>query len=878
MSATRWNTLNLMRWLEEHGWPDEDLELKEMVLDSEIQEQTPIDTPQSSKPEPASEEPQLQSKIPGVLPILPLRGLVVYPETAVPLTIGQPRSIRLVDDVVAGEDRLIGLVTSRDPELEIPEPKDLYEIGTVAMIHRLFRAPDGTIRLLVQGTARFKLGDFVQHEPYLKAEIHLIPETEEEGVEVEALARNARDQFAHIGELITSIPRELVASVQAIEDPLQTVYTIANFQRMDLTAAQSLLELDSAKEKLHKLVGILTREIEVLEIGQKIQNEARSEIEKMQRDYFLREQLKAIQRELGEGDEQTVEVEELRQKIEAAKMPEEADKQARRELDRLSHLPTAAAEYGVIRTYLDWMVSLPWSVITEDNLDISHAREVLDQDHYGLEDVKERILEYLAVRKLRHERKEELTPDTKDDIRRVREGVILCFIGPPGVGKTSLGRSIAHAMGRKFIRISLGGMRDEAEIRGHRRTYIGALPGRILQAIRRIESRNPVFMLDEIDKLGMDFHGDPASALLEVLDPEQNSEFRDHYLEVAFDLSQVMFITTGNLLEPIPDPLRDRMEIINLSGYTENEKCAIAKQYLIPRQIKENGLRTEEVEFTDEALLTVIRSYTREAGVRNLEREIGSVCRKVVTVIAENKTKSVTVTPEKVHEYLGRPHFFGNEEVAIRTAIPGVATGLAYTPVGGDVLFIEATRMPGSKGFQITGSLGNVMQESAHAALSFVRSRTEPLKLDQTFFEKSDIHLHIPAGAQPKDGPSAGVTMATALVSLVSGRPVRADVGMTGEITLRGQVLPVGGIKEKVLAAHRAGLKTVILPKRNASDLEDLPDEVRESMKFIFVETVDEVLKAALEPAKRQKKLAKSKDTNGKKARIGETHAKSHAH
>jgi ATP-dependent Lon protease len=851
-----------MRWLEEHGWPDEDLELKEMILDSELPGQLTNATNQPSTSAQLLEGDQPQLKIPPVLPILPLRGLVVYPETAVPLTIGQPRSIRLVDDVVAGEDRLIGLVASRDPDLEIPEPKELFEIGTVAMIHRLFRAPDGTIRLLVQGTARFKLGEFVQHEPYLKANIQLIPEAEEEGVEVEALARNARDQFAHIGELITSIPRELVASVQAIEDPLQTVYTIANFQRMDLSAAQSLLELDSVKEKLHKLVTILTREIEVLEIGQKIQNEARSEIEKMQRDYFLREQLKAIQRELGEGDEQAAEVDELRQKIEGAKMPEEAEKQALRELDRLSHLPTAAAEYGVIRTYLDWMVSLPWSISTDDNLDIAHAREVLDQDHYGLDDIKERILEYLAVRKLRQERKEETISDNQDQIRRLREGVILCFIGPPGVGKTSLGRSIAHAMGRKFIRISLGGMRDEAEIRGHRRTYIGALPGRILQAIRRIESHNPVFMLDEIDKLVMDFHGDPASALLEVLDPEQNSEFRDHYLEVAFDLSQVMFITTGNLLEPIPDPLRDRMEIITLSGYTENEKSAIAKQYLIPRQIKENGLHTDEIEWTDEALLTIIRSYTREAGVRNLEREIGSVCRKVVTIIAENKTKSVTITPEKVIEFLGHPHFFGNEEIAIRTSIPGVATGLAYTPVGGDVLFIEATRMPGSKGFQITGSLGNVMQESAHAALSFVRSRAESLELDQSFFEKSDIHLHIPAGAQPKDGPSAGVTMATALVSLISGRPVRADVGMTGEITLRGQVLPVGGIKEKVLAAHRSGLKSVIMPKRNESDLEDLPEEVRNTMKFIYVETVDEVLHAALEPVPHPKKSRNTKTTN----------------
>jgi ATP-dependent Lon protease len=873
MSATRWNTLNLMRWLEEHDLPDEDLELKEFVLDSDLPASTPTQGQQPAADGQLAEGNRPQLKIPDVLPILPLRGLVVYPETAVPLTIGQPRSIRMVDDVVAGEDRLIGLVTSRDPEIEIPEPKDLFTIGTIAMVHRLFRAPDGTIRLLVQGTARFRLGEFIQHEPYLKAQVHLIPETVEEGLEVEALARNARDQFAHIGELITSIPRELVASVQAIEDPLQTVYTIANFQRMDLDAAQSLLELDSAKEKLHKLVSILTRENEVLEIGQKIQNEARSEIEKMQRDYFLREQLKAIQRELGEGDEQTAEIEELRQKIDAAKMPEEAEKQARRELDRLSRLPTAAAEYGVIRTYLDWMISLPWSNNTADNLDIAHAREVLDQDHFGLEDIKERILEYLAVRKLRQERKDEVKTETKDEIRRLREGVILCFIGPPGVGKTSLGRSIAHAMGRKFIRISLGGMRDEAEIRGHRRTYIGAMPGRILQALRRVESHNPVFMLDEIDKLVMDFHGDPASALLEVLDPEQNSEFRDHYLEVAYDLSQVMFITTGNLLEPIPEPLRDRMEIITLSGYTENEKCAIATQYLFPRQIKENGLRPEEIQLTDEALLTIIRSFTREAGVRNLEREIGSVCRKVVTIIAEHKTKSVVVTPEKVQEFLGRPHFFGNEEIAVRTSIPGVATGLAYTPVGGDVLFIEATRMPGSKGFQITGSLGSVMQESAHAALSFVRSRAESLKLDQSFFEKSDFHLHIPAGAQPKDGPSAGVTMATALVSLISGRPVRADVGMTGEITLRGQVLPVGGIKEKVLAAHRSGLKTVILPKRNESDLDDLPEEVRKSMKFTFVETVDEVLKAALEPAPRQKTSTKSRITTTNKSTPRESNA-----
>ncbi|OGO36253.1 MAG: endopeptidase La [Chloroflexi bacterium RBG_16_57_11] len=789
------------------------------------------------------------TQIPKILPVLPLRGLVVFPLTAVPLTIGQSRSIRLVDDVMAGDERLIALVTSRNPEVETPTPQELFTIGTVAMVHRMFRAPDGTIRLVVQGLLRCRLVNFIQEEPYLKAEIADAPETVENGLELEAMARNARDQFEHIADMIPSIPRELVASVVSIEEALQTVYTIANFQRMDLEEAQALLEEDSTSAKLLRLVGILTREVEVLEMGQKIQNEARSEIDKVQREYYLREQLKAIQRELGEGDEQAAEIEEFRQKIEGAGMPEEAEKQARRELDRLRRLPTAAAEYGVIRTYLDWLVTLPWSQITQDNLDIANARQVLDQDHFGLKDVKERILEYLAVRQLRRERKDELPEDQPDAIRRVREGVILCFIGPPGVGKTSLGRSIARALGRKFVRISLGGMRDEAEIRGHRRTYIGAMPGRIIQSLRRIETRNPVFMLDEVDKLVFDFHGDPASALLEVLDPEQNVEFRDHYMEVPFDLSQVMFITTANLLEPIPEPLRDRMEIITLSGYTENEKIAIARGYLIPRQLRENGLRPTEVTFSDAALEKLIRSYTREAGVRNLEREIGSVCRKVVTMIAEAGVDSLEVTPEKIQELLGRPHYFSDEEIAWRTSIPGVATGLAWTPFGGDVLFIEATRMPGNKGFQITGSIGNVMQESAHAALSFVRSKASNLGLDGGFFDQSDIHLHIPAGATPKDGPSAGVAIATALVSLVSGRPVRREVGMTGEITLRGQVLPVGGIKEKVLAAHRSGLKSVILPSYNEADLEDIPDEVRKEIQFVFAETVDDVLKAALEPA-----------------------------
>ena len=850
MPASHWNKsiLELLQWFE-----DDDSLMDDMIF-------LPITTrvlkdDEDGVDEKTTEIGEMVENIPSVLPILPLRGVVVYPQTAVPLTIGQPRSIRLVDDVVAGNERLIGLVASKDPDLESPEPEDLYSTGTVAIVHRLFRAPDDTIRLLVQGIARFRLGGFETLEPYLQASIELIPETVESGLEIEALARNAREQFEQIADMVPSIPRELVSSILSLEEPLQTVYTIANFQRMDLADAQNLLEIDSVSEKLRKLVAILAREVEVLEIGQKIQNEARSEIEKVQREYFLREQMKAIQRELGEEDEQTVEVEEFRQKIDAAGMPEEAEKTARRELDRLARLPTAAAEYGVIRTYLDWLVSLPWSVISQDNLEITNARKVLDQDHFGLEDVKERILEYLAVRKLRQERREELDAlEEEDVIRRVREGVILCFVGPPGVGKTSLGRSIARAMERKFIRTSLGGVRDEAEIRGHRRTYIGAMPGRILQAIRRAESRNPVFMLDEVDKLTYDFHGDPASALLEVLDPEQNSEFRDHYLEVAFDLSQVMFITTANLMEPIPGPLRDRMEIIHISSYTESEKIEIARGYLIPRQLRENGLRSNEVEYATEALQTIIRNYTREAGVRNLEREIGSIARKVVTKIAEGETERIEITSEKVREFLGRQRFFGNEEIAERTSIPGVATGLAYTSTGGDVLFIEATRMPGSKGFQLTGSLGDVMQESAHAALSYVRSRADELALDPEFFNGSDFHLHVPAGSQPKDGPSAGVTMATALVSLISGRAVSPDVGMTGEITLRGQVLPVGGIKEKVLAAHRSDLKTVILPKRNDADLEDLPEEVQNDIRFVFVETIDEVLEAALEPEPKTKR------------------------
>lgn len=858
MPAQKWQS-GLQNFLQMMG-ENED-ELSNQIMNSFLS--------QFQKKEDGSNEAQSDGNndrmsLPETLPILPLRGVVVYPNTAVPLTVGQARSIKLVDDVVAG-DKLVGLVAALNPEQEMPGPNELYRVGTVATVHRLLRAPDGTVRLLVQGMERFRLGEFVQEEPYLKAKIIRALEVDEKNIETDALARNARDQFQAITQMIPSFPEELASSILSLEDPLQTVYTIANFQRIDLKDAQEILEIDSVYDKLKKLIGLLVREAEVLQIGQKIQNEARGEIEKVQRDYFLREQMKAIQRELGERDEQSEEVDEFRKKIDEAKMPEEADKQARRELDRLSRLPTAAAEYGVIRTYLDTLVSLPWSAGTEDNLDITHARQVLNQDHYGLEDVKDRILEFLAIRKLRLDRANYKKEESTDQIRREREGVILCFVGPPGVGKTSLGQSIARAMGRKFIRASLGGVRDEAEIRGHRRTYIGAMPGRILQSLRRIGSKNPVFMLDEVDKLTNDFHGDPSSALLEVLDPEQNGEFRDNYLEVAYDLSQVFFIATANTLEYIPGPLRDRMEIIYLSGYTESEKTQIARGYLIPRQIRENSLRKTEIAFNDEALKMIIRQYTREAGVRNLERKIGAVCRKVGTRIAEGKKKKYNINPKLVEEFLDNPIFLGPEELNKRTSIPGVVPGLAWTSFGGDILLVEATSMPGGRGFQITGSIGNVMQESARAALSYVRSRSNSFGISHEYFDKHDIHMHVPSGAQPKDGPSAGVTMATSLVSLVTGRKVSPQIGMTGEITLRGQVLPIGGVKEKVLAAHRSGLGTVILPKQNEKDLDDVPEEIRKTMKFVFADTVEDVINAALEKPKVKKKATKKETKPSKK-------------
>jgi ATP-dependent Lon protease len=798
-----------------------------------------------------AENEQTDFTIPSELAILPLRGVVVFPMMWLPLTVGQERSIRLVDDALAESpnQRIIGLFTARDPETEEPSPEQVYQVGTAALVHRMLRAPDGTVRLIIQGLERIRVKRYIQEDPYLRAEVELSPDEEEESLEQEALMRTTLELFRRLVQLVPHMPEELETAAINAASARQLAYLVAASVRMEPAQAQQILEINQVQEKLVKLNAFLRKELEVLELGRKIQSQAQDEMTKMQREYFLREQMKAIQKELGEADEQEVELQEFEQRIAAAGMPAEAEKEARRELDRMRKMPSQAAEYSVIKTYLDWMVSLPWSLVTQDNLEIAHARQVLNEDHYGLDDIKDRIVEFLAVRKLRLERKAAGDGDEGlpvDHIRREREGVILCLVGPPGTGKTSLGQSIARAMGRKFIRLALGGIHDEAEIRGFRRTYIGSMPGRIIQMLRRSESRNPVFMLDEVDKLGRDFRGDPASALLEVLDPEQNVEFRDHYLDVPFDLSQVFFITTANWIDTIPQPLLDRMEVITLSSYTEDEKVKIAQGYLVPRQMRENGLHAGEISFAEDALHRVVREYTREAGVRRLERQIGAVCRKVATKVAEcgDCIGAITITAENLGDYLGRPKFMS--EVAERVEIPGVATGLAVTPVGGDIMFFEATRMPGNKGFTLTGQLGDVMKESAQAALSWVRNKAKNYAIDEDFFAKSDIHLHIPAGATPKDGPSAGVTMATALVSLLTGRPVRKDVAMTGEITLRGQVLPVGGIKEKVLAASRAGITTVILPKRNENDLEDLPEAVRQKLHFLFAEKVDDVVDAAL--------------------------------
>ncbi len=801
---------------------------------------------------------QILAKIPEELPILPLRNTVALPFSIMPLTVGIPRSIKLIEEALAG-NHIIGLTAMRDPTIEEPVPGQIYEVGTVAVVHRVMRTADGTLQVVVQGLERFQIDVWTTTEPYLRARVKLIPDTVVLDLETEALHRSLVRIAKEVAALMPNVPEGVGAFLEQVENPRQLVYMVAANARFEVEQEQALLEENDLKQKMRMLITHLTREKEVLSLGQKITEEAQEEMSKQQREYFLRQQLEAIRRELGETDEQMAEAARYRQRVEEAGLPEEAKKEALRELGRLEKMPPQAAEYSVIKTYLDWLVELPWNKLSEDNLDIEHARQVLDEDHYDLQKVKDRILEYLAVRKLVKERGVQPEEMHEGEVQEAM-GAILCFVGPPGVGKTSLGKSIARALGRQFTRMSLGGMRDEAEIRGHRRTYIGAMPGRIIQAIKRTGTRNPVFMLDEVDKIGMDWRGDPSSALLEVLDPQQNHAFRDHYLDVDFDLSDVIFITTANQLEPIPPPLRDRMEIIELEGYTEYEKIRIAEEYLVPRQRRANGLREDEIAFTEAALRQIIRDYTREAGVRNLEREIGQVCRKAAVKIAANEVSRIEVTPEVVREYLGKPKVYF--EAALRTEVPGVATGLAWTPVGGDVLFVEATRMRGKGNLIITGQLGDVMEESVRIAYSWVRSKMSELGIDPETFENSDFHIHVPEGAIPKDGPSAGITMATAIVSLLTGRPVQSTVGMTGEITLRGQVLPIGGVKQKVLAAHRAGLKTIILPQRNEKDLDELPEDVRNELTFVLVERINQVLEAALRPAP-EKPAAESVSANG---------------
>jgi ATP-dependent Lon protease len=766
--------------------------------------------------------------IPATLPVLPLREVVPFPETLVPLAVGQERSMALVNDALGG-DRMIAMLASRNAEIESPAPNDLYDVGVAGVVARMLRLPDGTLRILVQATQRIRVTGWERSDPYLVARVEEAPDADlAETPELIALVRNVQQTFTSIVDQVPYLPEELHVAVANLDDPSALSHLIAGSLRLKTEEKQALLEERDVAKRLRRLSEVLARELEVVTLGSKIQSQVQSELDRSQREYFLRQQLKAIQEELGEGDELAAEASELREQLAAIELPEEARKQVDRELSRLERLPAAAAEHGVIRGYLEWIASLPWDRTTEDNLDLRHARRVLDADHYDIEQVKDRILEFLAVRKLK--------PDAR--------GSILCLVGPPGVGKTSLGRSIARALGRTFERISVGGVRDEAEIRGHRRTYIGALPGVIVRALRDAGSRNPLFMIDEIDKLGADFRGDPASAMLEVLDPEQNATFRDHYLDLPFDLSGVMFVTTANTLETIPGPLRDRMEVIQLAGYSEEEKLEIAKRYLVPRQIERNGLAPSRIAFGDPALKAIVSDYTREAGVRELERAIGTVCRKVARQVAEGRvTRKVSVSAPRARELLGKRRYFS--ETRRRTAEPGVATGLAWTPAGGDVLFVEASAMPGSGKLTITGQLGDVMRESAQAALTWVRSHP-PAQLPEDWFATHDVHVHVPAGATPKDGPSAGVTIATALASLLSERPVRADVAMTGEITLTGQVLPIGGLKEKALAAQRSGIHCVIAPARNEADVEEIPEHLRSELDFRFVTSIEEVLDAAL--------------------------------
>jgi ATP-dependent Lon protease len=789
--------------------------------------------------------------IPGSLPILPLKNTVVFPRIPMPLVIGRPASMRLIDEAMV-KDRIIGLAAQKSSDVEEPKPDDLQRVGTAAVIQRLLKFPDGTIRVLVSGIQRIRWTRIIRPEPYLVADVEVLKETLEPSVEIEALTKNLMNLIGRMLALMPIASDELAVALLNVEDPARLTDLAATLLVRDTALKQEYLETASVAERLRKLTRQINRDIEVMELGSKIQKQVQDEMEKGQREFVLRQQLKAIQKELGEGDDAEAEVNRLQEAVEKAGMPPAAKEAAERELKRLRTMPSASAEHVVSRTYLDWLIALPWSKATKDTIDIKEARRILDEDHYDLEKVKDRILEFLAVRKLKAGGK----------------GPILCFVGPPGTGKTSLGRSIARAMGRSFARLSLGGVHDEAEIRGHRRTYVGALPGRIIEGLRKCGTSNPVFILDEVDKLGVDFRGDPASALLEVLDPEQNRNFVDHYLDVPFDLSAVLFITTANVLDTIPPALRDRMEILELPGYTNEEKVAIARKYLIPRQSVENGLTSEDLVIEEAALARIIARYTQEAGLRNLEREIAAICRKVARRRAEGETGQVTVRQEDLIEYLGPERF--TSEAAERVARPGVAIGLAWTPFGGQILFVEATRMPGGKSLTITGQVGDVMRESALAALSYIRSRASSLGIEPSFFARSDLHVHVPAGAIPKDGPSAGVTMATALASLLTGRTCRPETAMTGEITLRGKVLPVGGIKEKVLAARRAGIKTIILPADNEKDLQDVPQAARQDLTFRFVRTVDDVLDAALTPAvaaRRRQAAAGSRRAGGGRGR-----------
>jgi ATP-dependent Lon protease len=779
----------------------------------------------------ASKTKNKEQQIPEELPLLPVRDVVIFPYMILPLFVGREKSIAAVDAALA-KDRLILLATQRELTEEDPEPEDIYSIGTVAMIMRMLKLPDGRVKILVQGLAKGRLLRFVSQEPYFSVRLERLtePRLAELPLEVEAMMRTVREQLTELLNLGKALPPEVLVVMENVEDPGSLADLVASNIGLKAIEAQELIEILDPLLRLRRIKDILAKELELVTVQHRIQSQAKEEMGKSQREYFLREQLRAIQAELGEADARAEDVAELREKLVKAGLPKEAQNEAEKQLKRLETMHPEAAEYSMLRTYMDWLVDLPWSQTTRDNLDLKKARKVLDEDHYNLEKIKERILEFLAVRKLKKDMK----------------GPVLCFVGPPGVGKTSLGKSIARALGRKFVRISLGGVRDEAEIRGHRRTYVGALPGRIIQGVKQAGSNNPVFMLDELDKIGADFRGDPSAALLELLDPEQNHAFSDHYINLPFDLSNVLFIATANIMDPIPSALKDRLEVIRLSGYTPEEKLAIARNYLVPRQLHTNGLKEKHLRFSEAALLRIVSEYTAEAGLRNLERELGSVCRKAARRLAEGKKGALLVTEQAVPRYLGPPRYLPEEERAENEA--GVATGLAWTEAGGEILYVEVTTMKGKGELTLTGQLGAVMKESAQAALSYARAHAVELGIDPAFLEQRDIHIHVPAGAIPKDGPSAGVTMATALISALSGRPVFREVAMTGEITLRGRVLPIGGLKEKALAALRARISTVIIPWRNERDLEEIPRHLRRKINFVLARNMDDVLKVALHP------------------------------